>query len=105
MGACRAPWLHGWPSINRIEKEQVMSVTSIQFIGLFVVMMNSGTGLHILLPHFPGTPYANHVSVIQYSPDQVSSATWPGVTPCGPNDSMRCAPVSTETITFGGATD
>ena len=82
-----------------------MSVTSIQFIGLFVVMMNSGAGLHILLPHFPGTPYANHVSTIEYSPDQVSSATWPGVTPCGPNNSMRCAPVSLETITFGGAND
>ncbi len=35
----------------------MMSVTSIQFIGLFVVMMNSGAGLHILLPHFPGTPF------------------------------------------------
>jgi hypothetical protein len=82
-----------------------MSVTSIQFIGLFIVMMNSGAGLHILLPHFPGTPYANHVSVIQYSPAQVSSATWPGVTACGPDNSLRCAPVSMETITFAGATD
>jgi hypothetical protein len=82
-----------------------MSVTSIQFIGLFVVMMNGGAGLHILLPHFPGTPYANHLSVIEYSPDQVSSTTWPGVTPCGPSNSMRCAPVSLETITFGGAVD
>jgi hypothetical protein len=82
-----------------------MSVTSIQFIGLFVVMMNSGAGLHILLPHFPGTPYANHVSVIQYSPAQVFSTNWPGVTACGPNNSLRCAPVSIETITFAGATD
>jgi len=82
-----------------------MSVTSIQLIGLFVVIMNSGAGLHILLPHFPGTPYANHVSVIQYSPAQVSSSTWPGVTACGPNNSLRCAPVSLETITFAGATD
>lgn len=82
-----------------------MSVTSIQFIGLFVVMMNSGAGLHILLPHFPGTPYADHTSVIQYDPAQVSSATWPGVVACGPSDSLRCAPIDIETITFSGATD
>lgn len=82
-----------------------MSLTSIQFIGLFVVMMNSGAGLHILLPHFPGTPYADHTSVIQYNPDQVSTATWPGVTACGPNNSLRCAPIAVETITFLGASD
>jgi hypothetical protein len=82
-----------------------MSVTSIQFIGLFVVLMNSGSGLHILLPHFPGTPYADHTSVIQYNPDQISSSTWPGVTNCGPDDSLRCAPIDVETITFSGATD
>ena len=82
-----------------------MSVTSIQFIGLFVVMMNGGAGLHILLPHFPGTPYAGHTSVIQYSPDEVTSATWPGVTSCGPSDTLRCAPINLETITFSGATD
>lgn len=82
-----------------------MSVTSIQFIGLFVVMMNSGGGLHILLPHFPDSPYANHTSVIQYSPDQVSSTSWPGVTNCGPNGSLRCAPIDVETITFSGAID
>jgi len=82
-----------------------MSVTSIQFIGLFVVMMNSGAGMHILLPHFPGTPFADHVSIIQYNPDQVFSATWPGVSVCGPNDSLRCAPIAVETITFAGAVD
>jgi hypothetical protein len=82
-----------------------MSVTSIQFIGLFVVLMNSGAGLHILLPHFPGTPYADHTSVIQYSPDQVSSTTWPGVTNCGPDDTLRCAPINLETISFSGASD
>src|SRR3954465_8384842 len=105
MGACRAPWLHGWPSINRIEKEQVMSVTSIQFIGLFVVVMNTGAGLHILLPHFPNTPYAEHTSVIQYAPEVVVSASWPGITACGPNGSLRCAPIDVETITFSGASD
>jgi len=82
-----------------------MSVTSIQFIGLFVVMMNTGAGLHILLPHFPGTPYAGHVSVIQYSPGDVSSSTWSGVTTCGPSGSLRCAPINLETITFTGAAD
>lgn len=82
-----------------------MSVTSIQFIGLFVVMMNSGSGLHILLPHFPGTVYASHTSVIQYSPDQVTSSTWPGVAICGPSGSLRCAPINVETITFTGAID
>ena len=82
-----------------------MSVTSIQFIGLFVVMMNSGAGMHLLLPHFPATPYANHVSIIQYNPQQVLSTTWPGVTACGLNDSMRCAPIALETITFTGAVD
>src|SRR3954471_3197001 len=86
-------------------KERVMSVTSIQFIGLFVVMMNSGAGIHILLPHFPGTPYADHVSMIQYNPQQVLSTTWPGVTACGFNNSMRCAPIGLETITFAGAID
>jgi hypothetical protein len=83
----------------------MMSVTSIQFIGLFVVMMNTGAGLHILLPHFPGTPYANHTSAIQYNPAQVSSVTWPGVVACGPSNSLRCAPIDLETITFSGATD
>jgi len=82
-----------------------MSVTSIQFIGLFVVMMNSGSGLHILLPHFPDSPFADHTSVIQFSPDQVSSLTWPGVTTCGPSGSLRCAPINVETITFSGAID
>jgi hypothetical protein len=82
-----------------------MSVTSIQFIGLFVVMMNSGMGVHILLPHFPGTVYADHISVIQYDPDQASSTTWPGVTNCGPGNTLRCAPVDVETITFSGASD
>ena len=82
-----------------------MSVTSIQFIGLFVVMMNSGAGLHILLPHFPDSPYANHTSVIQYSPDQISSTSWPGVSNCGPGGSLRCAPIDVETITFSGAVD
>lgn len=82
-----------------------MSVTSIQFIGLFVVMMNGGAGLHILLPHFPGTPFADHVSVIQYSPDQVTSSTWPGVANCGPSGTLRCAPIDVETITFSGAID
>ena len=82
-----------------------MSVTSIQFIGLFVVMMNTGAGLHILLPHFPGTPFAGHISVIQYSPNNVSSSTWTGVTACGPSGSLRCAPVNIETITFTGAVD
>jgi hypothetical protein len=82
-----------------------MSVTSIQFVGLFVVMMNSGAGLHILLPHFPDSPYADHVSVIQYSPSEVSSRTWPGGTNCGPSGSLRCAPINVETITFSGATD
>lgn len=82
-----------------------MSVTSIQFIGLFVVMMNSGAGLHILLPHFPGTPFADHISVIQYNPSDVSSVTWPGVTSCGPSGSLRCAPINLETITFSGASD
>jgi hypothetical protein len=82
-----------------------MSVTSIQFIGLFVVMMNSGAGLHIVLPHFPDTPFADHISVIQYTPEQVVSTSWPGVTACGPNDSLRCAPIDVETITFSGASD
>lgn len=82
-----------------------MSVTSIQFIGLFVVMMNSGAGLHILLPHFPGTPYEEHVSVIQFDPNQVASFSWSGVTNCGPNGSLRCAPIDLETITFSGALD
>jgi hypothetical protein len=82
-----------------------MSITSIQFIGLFVVIMNSGLGLHIVLPHFPGTPYAEHTSVVQYAPEQVVSASWPGVTACGPNDSLRCAPIDVETITFSGASD
>lgn len=82
-----------------------MSVTSIQFIGLFVVMMNSGAGLHILLPHFPNTPYAGHTSVIQFSPEQVASLTWPSVTSCGLNGSLRCAPINLETITFAGAID
>jgi hypothetical protein len=82
-----------------------MSVTSIQFIGLFVVIMNTGAGLHILLPHFPDTPYAEHTSVIQYAPAQVVSTSWPGVTACGPNGSLRCAPIDIETITFSGASD
>lgn len=82
-----------------------MSVTSIQFVGLFVVLMNTGAGLHILLPHFPGTPFAGHVSVIQYSPGDVLNSTWPGVTNCGPNGSLRCAPINLETITFTGAVD
>src|SRR3954447_15265212 len=82
-----------------------MSVTSIQFIGLFVVIMNSGAGLHILLPHFPGTPFADHVSAIQFNPDQVSSASWSGIVACGPNNSLRCAPIDLETITFTGAID
>jgi hypothetical protein len=82
-----------------------MSATSIQFIGLFVVMMNSGAGLHILLPHFPGTPFEEHVSVIQFDPNQVASLSWPGVTNCGLNGSLRCAPIDLETITFSGALD
>jgi hypothetical protein len=82
-----------------------MSVTSIQFIGLFVVMMNTGAGLHILVPHFPDTPYANHTSIVQYDPSQVTSATWPGVVTCGPKGSLRCAPINIETITFSGAID
>ncbi|MGA8809179.1 MAG: hypothetical protein WB973_14985 [Thermoanaerobaculia bacterium] len=82
-----------------------MSVTSIQFVGLFVVMMNTSAGLHILLPHFPGTPFAEHVSVIQFSPAQVASSSWPGITACGPNGSLRCAPIDVETITFSGAVD
>jgi hypothetical protein len=83
----------------------MMSVTSIQFVGLFVVMMNTGAGLHFLLPHFPGTPFAGHISVIQYSPGDVSSSTWAGVTTCGPSGSLRCAPINLETITFTGAAD
>jgi hypothetical protein len=83
----------------------MMSVTSIQFVGLFVVLMNTGAGLHILVPHFPGTPFAGHISVIQYSPSDVSSSTWTGVTTCGPGGSLRCAPILLETITFTGATD
>ncbi|MEA2326532.1 MAG: hypothetical protein QOE68_1491 [Thermoanaerobaculia bacterium] len=82
-----------------------MSVTSIQFIGLFVVMMNSGAGLHILLPHFPGTPFSTHVSVIQFKPAEVASSSWPGVTTCGPDGTLRCAPIDLETITFSGAVD
>jgi hypothetical protein len=82
-----------------------MSVTSIQFIGLFVVMMNTGAGLHIVLPHFPGTPYADHTSVIQYAPEAVVSTSWPATTACGPNNSLRCAPIDVETITFSGASD
>jgi hypothetical protein len=82
-----------------------MSVTSIQFIGLFVVMMNSGAGLHIVLPHFPGTPFADHVSMIQYDPNQIVTTTWPGIAECGPNNSLRCASINLETITFSGATD
>src|SRR5436190_19367025 len=82
-----------------------MSVTSIQFIGLFVVMMNSGAGIHILLPHFPGSPFADHVSAIQYNPNQVASITWPGAITCGPNGSLRCVPINIETITFAGAVD
>jgi hypothetical protein len=81
-----------------------MSVTSIQFIGL-VVMMNGGAGLHILLPHFPGTPFADHTSVIQYDPNQVASTTWLGTVACGPNNSLRCAPINVETIRFSGAID
>jgi hypothetical protein len=81
-----------------------MSVTSIQFIGLFVVMMNSGSGLHIIVPHFPGTAFADHVSVIQFNPAQVSSSSWPGVVACG-DGSLRCAPIDVETITFAGAAD
>src|SRR5438270_7126506 len=105
MGASRSPRICARPIAIRIRKEQVMSVTSIQFIGLFVVMMNTGSGLHILLPHFPGTPYADHISDIQYDPNQVTSVTWPGVTACGPNNSLRCAPINVETITFAGAAD
>ena len=82
-----------------------MSATSIQFVGLFVVMMNGGAGLHILLPHFPGTPFADHTSAIQYDPNQVTSTTWPGTVVCGPNNSLRCAPIDVETIRFSGATD
>lgn|GEM_PF-744537 len=82
-----------------------MSVTSIQFIGLFVVMMNTGTGLHILVPHFPNSPYAGHKSVIQFAPELVVSSSWPGIAACGPNGSLRCAPIDVETITFSGASD
>jgi hypothetical protein len=82
-----------------------MSVTSIQFIGLFVVMMNTGSGLHIVLPHFPGTPYEEHTSVIQYAPGVVVSTSWPGTAACGADGSLRCAPIDVETITFSGASD
>jgi hypothetical protein len=82
-----------------------MSTTSIQFIGLFVMMVNGTAGLHILLPHFPGTQFADHFSAIQYAPDQVLSATWPGIAACGPNNSLRCAPIDVETISFTGAID
>jgi hypothetical protein len=82
-----------------------MSATSIQFIGLFVVMMNGSAGLHILLPHFPGTPYEGHVSVIQYNADQVSSSTWPGTAACSFDSSLQCAPIAVETVTFSGASD
>jgi len=82
-----------------------MSVTSIQFIGLFVVMMNGANGLHILLPHFPGTIYEEHISVIQFSSTQMSSMTWPNVKACADDPSLLCAPIDIETITFSGAVD
>jgi hypothetical protein len=82
-----------------------MSVTSIQLIGLFVVMMNGASGLHILLPHFPGTIYAEHTSVIQFSSAQISSMSWPNVKPCVDDTSLLCAPIDLETITFSGAVD
>jgi len=82
-----------------------MLVTSVQFIGIFVIMATTGGGLHIILPHFPDTPYAAHTSVIQFSSSQVSSMTWPNVTACTDNSSMLCAPINIETITFAGADD
>src|SRR5437763_1255161 len=78
-----------------------MSATSIQFIGLFVFMMNSPAGLHILLPHFPGTPFADHTSVIQYDPNQVSSTSCPGTVLCGLHNSLRCARINV--VAFGCA--
>jgi hypothetical protein len=82
-----------------------MLATSIQFIGIFVIIANTGGGLHILLPHFPGTPYATHTSAIQFAPTQVTSTNWPNVKPCADNVSMQCAPIDLETITFSGAND
>ncbi len=82
-----------------------MSITSIQFIGIFVVMANSGAGLHILLPHFPGTQFESHTSAIQFSPDQVTDVSWPGIKACETNPALQCAPVNVETITFSGAID
>jgi hypothetical protein len=82
-----------------------MLATSIQFIGIFVIMANTGGGLHILLPHFPGTPYAEHTSAIQFSSTQVASMNWPNVKPCVDNPALQCAPIDIETITFSGAVD
>jgi len=82
-----------------------MLATSIQFIGIFVIMANVGGGLHILLPHFPNTPYAEHTSAIQFVSTQVSSMNWPNVKPCADNSSLLCAPIDIETITFTGAND
>jgi len=82
-----------------------MLATSIQFIGIFVIMATTGGGLHIILPHFPGTPYEAHTSSIQFTSTQVSSMNWPNVKTCADNSSMLCAPIDIETITFAGADD
>jgi hypothetical protein len=82
-----------------------MFTTSIQFIGIFVFIANTGGGLHVLLPHFPGTPYADHTSAIQFIPAQVTSMDWPNVKPCADDTSLLCAPIDIETITFAGAED
>jgi hypothetical protein len=84
------------------------TATTIQFVGLFIVMLQGGGtgGLHILMSHYPSLP--DHQTVIAYNPKQLAALpVWnpPPVDCVVGGQKLTCAQVGVQTIRFSGQND
>jgi len=82
--------------------------TTIQFVGLFIIMLQGGGtgGLHILMSHYPSLP--DHQTVIAYDPKELAAPpVWnPPPAECTVGGrKFTCVQVGVQTIRFSGQND
>jgi hypothetical protein len=81
-------------------------MTTIKFIGLFVLMYTQNVGYHILVPHFTGMPM-DHPSFIAYqtSDRNPGADDWPVTGDVPDMPGWQYVTVDREYVTIAGATD
>ena len=78
-------------------------MTTVKFIGLFVLIYTNNVGYQILMPRFEMVP--PHPSIIAYAKADRIGGDWPGAAPLTDVEGWEYVPVNLEYITMSGAED